>query len=276
MQVYCVRQRKMNKNNSYQSLLWTGGWDSTFQLLQTLFLYKNRVQSYYLIDPNRPSTLMEIKAIHNIRQAMGQSYPDLEKLILPLKFVMIEDIKIDSDIKKAFDEFKNEKHLGLQYLWAASFCKENGIQDMMLSIEKSATYDPQMWDNNLIDKLEPISLDGQDAFRIKNDYNNTKEHEIFKYFAFPLMEKTKMDMYKIAHENNWMDIMDLTWFCFYPTVKQKPCGVCTPCRQTISEGFKYRISFDKRVRCNITKNIKEPVANLIRPILITIGLIEST
>ena len=32
-------------------LLWTGGWDSTFRLLQLLLLYEKKVQPYYIIDP---------------------------------------------------------------------------------------------------------------------------------------------------------------------------------------------------------------------------------
>ena len=46
-------------------ILWTGGWDSTFQLLRLLFLDKQPVEPYYLIDEERPSTGIELLALRS-------------------------------------------------------------------------------------------------------------------------------------------------------------------------------------------------------------------
>lgn len=35
-------------------LLWTGGWDSTFRVLQLLLCSRDAVQPHYIIDPERP------------------------------------------------------------------------------------------------------------------------------------------------------------------------------------------------------------------------------
>jgi hypothetical protein len=54
----------MEVNNSarvYANLLWTGGWDSTFQLLQLLFIHRRRVTPYYLVDEESPSLSIEIR-----------------------------------------------------------------------------------------------------------------------------------------------------------------------------------------------------------------------
>jgi len=33
------------------NLFWTGGWDSTFRLIQLVFVNKKTVHPYYIIDP---------------------------------------------------------------------------------------------------------------------------------------------------------------------------------------------------------------------------------
>ena len=39
----------------------------------------------------------------------------------------------------------------------------------------------------------------------------------------------------------YSETMKKTWFC-HTTVKGEPCGVCSPCRQTIEAGLSFRIS----------------------------------
>lgn len=53
-------------------ILWTGGWDSTFQLLRLLFLDKQPVEPYYLIDEERPSTGIELLTMKRIRQSINE------------------------------------------------------------------------------------------------------------------------------------------------------------------------------------------------------------
>ena len=52
------------------NLFWTGGWDSTFRLLQLVVEQGRLVQPYYIIDPNRLSLRHEIKAMSDIEQAI--------------------------------------------------------------------------------------------------------------------------------------------------------------------------------------------------------------
>lgn len=53
-------------------MLWTGGWDSTFQLLQLLFVQKRRVAPFYLIDEPRQSTGMELLAMEKYERAFAR------------------------------------------------------------------------------------------------------------------------------------------------------------------------------------------------------------
>ena len=48
------------------NLLWTGGWDSTFRLLQLLLLHRVAVAPHYLEDPTRASTQIELETMARI------------------------------------------------------------------------------------------------------------------------------------------------------------------------------------------------------------------
>ena len=44
-------------------LLWTGGWDSTFRLLQRVLIDKQPIQPIYFVNPDRESVREELKSI---------------------------------------------------------------------------------------------------------------------------------------------------------------------------------------------------------------------
>ena len=48
-------------------LLWTGGWDSTFQLLRLLLVQGRHVTPYYLMRDRRPSVPFELETMTRIR-----------------------------------------------------------------------------------------------------------------------------------------------------------------------------------------------------------------
>ena len=262
----------MNYLDKHINLLWTGGWDSTFQLLQSVLVNNSVVQPYYIIDPNRRSMIREIMAIRSIKESLFKKFPETRELILPIVFKMVDDILIDPAISEAFINYKKEKHIGLQYLWLASFCKEIGINNMQLSVEKSLVPDPNLWDANLEGKLIMEYSDNQILRKMDPKYNHLKEYTLFQYFAFPLIETTKKDMLQIAKEKKWLSILDKSWFCLFPTNKNKPCGICKPCSQTLTEGFSYRMPKNRIRYASYVQNIELPTKRILKKFLFLVGI----
>ena len=62
-------------------VLWTGGWDSTFRVLELVLHWKVSVEPHYVIF--HPSAPQEMAAMDAIRQALGS---DAER-ILPTRAV---------------------------------------------------------------------------------------------------------------------------------------------------------------------------------------------
>ncbi len=68
------------------NLLWTGGWDSTFRLLELLLVKGKVVQPYYIIDADRNSTGMELRTMEELKRRIFAEYPGATNLLRPTIF----------------------------------------------------------------------------------------------------------------------------------------------------------------------------------------------
>ena len=220
------------QNEAVTNLYWTGGWDSTFRLLQLLLQANLPVQTYYLIDRNRPSAPVEIKSIQKISARLFKRYPVTRGLLLPTRFTEISSIKPSERITRAHREILKSKHLGEQYEWLARFCAQNQIFDMELSIVDDGAF------HHFISNLsDPISS----ANAVESEPNKSDLFELFQFYTFPLINLSKLQMQQIAEERGWMELMRLTWFCHNPILGRIPCGKCRPCEIALEEGMGWRI-----------------------------------
>lgn len=259
------------KNNI--NLLWTGGWDSTFQLLQLLLRYKSPVSPYYLIDANRPSTGKEILTMKRIKEHLFNEYPHTKKLLDSIQYINVEDIPIDVNITKAYNSILKYDQIGIQYEWLARLCEFLGIDNMQLSFEKPHIVDKK-WAIELYEMLIKINSNNQEVSIIDKKYIGQELYTIFKYFHLPIREITKKQMVNIADKQGWTSIMNLTWFCHNPTCKGKPCGKCKPCQQVMTNDMQWRIPYDRRLISHYYRNILWPLKSKIKLILINLGLMK--
>lgn len=232
-----------NHKASKINLFWTGGWDSTYRLLEILLKEKKIVQTYYIIDPNRPSHTLEMKRMDEIRKLIYKKYPFTRGQLLPTINTRLSDVQEDAVIEKAFKEANEKDHLGSQYDWLARFCKHNNITDMELCVQKlgNLSHNPRF--SPFFERDEV-----QGEFVYKKSLSAEPEFIIFRYFNFPIFHMTKQDMLNASRQNGWLDIMKKTWFCHQPIFGKFPCGQCDPCQQTMNErGMKKRIPLLVRV-----------------------------
>lgn len=255
------------------NFLWTGGWDSTFQLLQLLLICRRQVTPIYLIDAERRSNGMEIQTMKHIKDRLFQEYPYTRELLKPIRFFSVEDIAPDSKITEAYQSILKEKHIGIQYEWFARFCKENGITDMQLSIESDDDPDqPHFRLNKPHFNVDQILSENNDRcqtiFRIDQKYQETNEYVLFHYFSFPIIKLTKPKMVDIVNKNGWKEVMDMTWFCHNPTCGMKPCGKCNPCLLVIKEGLGWRIPLSRRIISFFYRTFIWPLKSLLKTMII--------
>jgi hypothetical protein len=228
-------------------ILWTGGWDSTFRLLQVLLLERRIVQPFYVMDSDRQSTGVEIRTMKDIKTRLFKTRPETRDRLLPAYFKEVFDIAPAPRLTETFDRIRGRRSIGSQYEWLARFCEEIGVDDMELGIHK---------DGNMQRLLKPFSIKSDDEgglrYRVDPALEGSDEYTLFRYFRFPIFELSKLEMQAIARRSGFDDVMELTWFCHSPRAGFRPCGICNPCVYTMEEGLGRRIPFASRVRFHLS------------------------
>jgi hypothetical protein len=212
------------------SIFWTGGWDSTYRVLDALLSENLTVHPYYIVDPTRQSVANEITAMTRIRHHFRVNFPVQANRLMPTEMIHLEDIQPDEQLSTWFRQLKSKTHIGSQYEWLAKFAKYND-SDLELCITSS--------DNSELfsDFIRPLlKRDGHDC-KIEGPFP-VQGIQLFMYFRFPLINKSKAEMRARAEKEGFIDIMKLTWFCHKPK-KGFPCGKCRPCLRAPATGEEY-------------------------------------
>jgi len=263
---------KINIQRDPVNLLWTGGMDSTFQLVQLLLNYRSPVLPYYLIHEERKSISLEIKAMKDIKNFITKQYPHTRDLLLPTQYYEVSEILPNAEITSAYESIIKSTHIGNQYDWLARFCEENKIMDIQLSVERPIKSKENNWDIILDSMLIKDVVNSQPVYRFDTKNKNSNIFKVFRYFVLPVRMFTKVQMKEIAIKKGWEKIMDLTWFCHNPTRKKKPCGICSPCRQKINSGLGSEIPPGRRAISLYYRKLLWPLKAFIKSILIRFGL----
>ncbi len=228
----------MEHLNEPVKLLWTGGWDSTFRLLDLVLVQKKKVQPYYMVSTTgRPTTTIELRVMDKIRELIYKRQPGSEDLLLPTIYKKVSDIKPNKAVTEEYNQLIKTKALGSQYEFLARYAEEESITGLELSVEK---------------------------YRNKPSYAFDKTN-MFKYFSFPLLKTTKLEMQAAAKKHQFLDIMDETFFCHTP-INGKPCGCCNPCRIALEEGLGRRLPLERQIKFHIKRlPLVKQVIKLLKP-----------
>jgi len=225
------------------NIFWTGGWDSTFRILQLLVVEKKTVQPYYIIDSTRKSTEAEINAMNTIRTGMCRKFPFIEELLRPTIIVKLVEIDKEKILLPNFERLTKSVVLGGQYAWLAAYCEETGIYDMELFIQRPGRM------HDLINDEIKFLQNGKDVVCVLDEKTKyTDLYTLLKYYRFPILNLTKPDMTPIAEKAGFIELMDLTWFCHNPRDNNITCGMCGPCTTAIRQGMGRKVSFSGHIR----------------------------
>lgn len=237
------------------NLFWTGGWDSTFELLDLTLRLKQPVQPIYLLDEDRKSTDAEILTIKRIKKYLNERHPFTQKLIEPVKYFEVDEIPQDKEIEEAFDDLRQESYLGMQYNWLARFCRWQVIDEIELCINGGNVH------HAIEDWVKEVTTPFRKYYVIDEEYQDSEIYTLFGCYTFPIMDFNKARIHQISKERGWQDIMLKTSFCFNPSDDLVPCGACNPCKYAIEGGVGWRIP--------ITRRITGPVRRLTREAIIS-------
>ena len=240
-----------------KNILWTGGWDSTFRILDLVLTKKESVQPFYILDSDRNSTPLELETMDKIKKLIIEKDPESKDRILDHIMISINKIPINEKITNDYSYLQTLSHLGSQYDWLARYADSMQMNNIELCIhldDKAEFF--------IKNDVELIKNDADSYYKLK-DKPSKSELRIFSYFHFPLLKMTKLEMGETAKKNGFHHIMEETWFCFNPKKDGTPCGMCNPCKYTREEGLGRRVP-DPAFLMKLNKKVKGKLSDLKR------------
>ncbi|MFO7857945.1 MAG: hypothetical protein R6V11_03395 [Ectothiorhodospiraceae bacterium] len=222
------------------NIFWTGGWDSTFRVMELLHLTDRPIQPHYVIDPRRRSSEMEIRTMERITRALIEGGFAEEERIRPLKTHRREEIPHDDAIDQAFREITRTHRVGNQYRWLAMLVKGEGLDGIELGIERGSIY-PVV--NSALTALD------QKLHTKTVAPNSGSVSALFGRYSLPLIERGDAELRRHATESGWDRILAHTCFCHSPLLGRYPCGTCRPCMLMIErKGEGNRVGWRGKLR----------------------------
>lgn len=231
-------------NDKIIKVLWTGGWDSTFRVVE-LSRMNVTVQPVYVIDPNRKSRQYELTAMKNILSLLKQK-EETKATLLPVMIYKLDEIPKDDKISDAYKIIAKETSLGSQLEWLAWLGKLHPGMEMCVEAGTGHT-------TSALKKF--CKLDFQKGIGIVNEKESTYEGNlVLGWFKYPIKEKTEVQMHQLIKEWGYSDVMKLIWFCHKP-INGAACGLCHPCCVKIYSGMEWLLPKTSRTRHKAYKNI---------------------
>ena len=225
-------------NHVVNYVYWTGGFDSTYRLIEMLVVERKTVQPIYVslvLDNDceseetcskrwlRRNRKEERKAMRTIRKKLNDAYPYTKETMLPT-------IEVDEPIENQEFNYNFEQKFYKDNLWPK---KRRKHQYLFLS--KYATYHKRYIDIGVLGIHEgsKFAVFLKDNLR-REDGNYEipdKEHPLH-YLKFPLYGRNKERLLYDARLFGFANILEETWSCWFPN-DGKACGKCPMCRERI-------------------------------------------
>ncbi|CAK8712620.1 hypothetical protein H206_03225 [Candidatus Electrothrix aarhusensis] len=245
----------MNIDKDEKIILWTGGWDSTFRILSTLLTQDGpNIRPLYLLDTSRASTINELETIHKIKKQIfkkGKYYSDKLK---PMLIIDSSDIPEISEIREAYCKIRQTNWLGSQYVQLAELINHFKLTYPEISIEADVTGLKFL---HAFLRSNVTTYNGMKILSSPMQDNISKSYcEIFKYFSFPLIFKSKLDMHQESLSFGISEELQMSWFCHTPR-RGQPCGLCGPCQDIVKADMAWRLPFLSRLICKTKRNLNK-------------------
>lgn len=225
------------------NVLWTGGLDSTYRIVE-LSRLPVTIQPYYILDRSRKSAKNELTAMKSITHDV-EIHPETKAKLLPVKVIDDSAIKEDSEITEAYKKLHNKYLLGNQYDFLARFADQYGLK-LEVGLENSERSHATTTIKAECDiHLHTVPLLGgvnYTAYITAPAKSSREGALVFKNILLPasLWHMSKLDELEGYKALGFGYVIKKTWFCHNP-IFGLPCGHCNPCKDCLNEGLAFRV-----------------------------------
>ena len=219
--------------NRIVHILWTGGLDSTYRVVE-LSRTKCVIQPHYVIV-DRYNIEYELKAISEITNILSHDKRTIAE-IRPVETFPKSELEEYEDIQLAWDFLHEKKNFkSKQYPLLTRYARQKKLKlEMGIQFSEKGTVAKVIDQSYLMD-----CPDNSDEMMIDPEKGS---HEwasltLFQDFLFPksLYHKTKREEIEELKRLGYDEVLKKVWTCFSP-VFGMPCGHCFACQSAMKEG----------------------------------------
>jgi len=226
----------MNETKRTVNILWTGGWDSTYRMVE-LSRMDVIIQPLYVYAEGRISEKYEIRAMEKIINKLNNK-TKTKATILPIDYIPFNSIDKNRSITAAYENIANEIPLGGQYEWLP--CLALKYNNLEIGIEKAPP--EQSGAINAIQNYGQMYYNKKlDTFLLDTKNSTDDLSLLFNNLSFPIIDKTGLEMKDNITQWGYKDVMENVWMCFTP-IFGKPCGLCNPCKSKIETNMEFLLA----------------------------------
>jgi hypothetical protein len=235
LKIFNNREYFENINTKPLYIFWTGGYDSTFRILQATIVENRVVIPIYLsgvIDNYKKNKVKrknkdyELETIHHIQELLEMQFPIASSNLRPL--INVENVPITKYIDH------NINKLYLKRVVRRPRCQYSSITQLSLNMNVPIEVSIEKDNGKLYSQLiKRVNGKGEHCAIYPHTLQTEDEYKIFKNIRFPIIHLSKKDMLKYAQKHSYDHILKQTWSCWYPTKDGKPCEKCLMCKERI-------------------------------------------
>lgn len=237
------------------NIFWSGGWDSTFCVLHTLFTTPNNVHAYYVEPNHRPREKYELAAINQILSILQSKH--IEKY-LRLTYSYIKrpprppSFWYCTDVGDVINRTQHQRKTIVPQLDALIyFARTLNINNPVYGIEQ-----PPEIRFGCHDSISPfVNEAGQllDQVEIDGEVKTLAPMWLpLQALSFPKIHTSKADMFKVSTDLGFIDMMNLTRSC--DADQPTRCGQCHSCQEAF-EIPELQYLFEPSSTCDTTINL---------------------
>lgn len=235
-------------------ILWTGGWDSTYRMIE-LSKKDVTVQPVYILDEKRASREYELRAIKKMTE-MLRAREETKAMINDAEIIRVADIPADESIEKNAGMLKEKYGWGIQHNWTARVAKLYPMIEMC--IEKVVKgYMPT---RKIIADHGKL-VETQYGWIVDRDNSDDVLVSVLGNITLPIFEITEEQMRVNVKEWGYEDVMSNIWFCHRP-INGKPCGICSPCHTKMDSKMEFLLPETAQKRFKRERWIEEKLGSV--------------
>lgn len=237
------------------AIFWTGGWDSTYRVVE-LSRQKVEIQPVYILDKSRVSNERELSSINKIIEMLKERKETLATF-LPIDIIEVSEIPENEEITEKVRGLMKEYGWGIQHEWTARVALKYPMIEMCIEKVMKGYMPTRM----IIKDHGKLTMSAH-GYVVDRENSDDILIAALGSITLPIFETTEVEMLENIKEWGYEDIMANIWFCHSP-INGKPCGLCSPCHTKFDSDMGFLLSDAAKKRCKTVTWIDEHLGKFV-------------